>query len=114
MARTPFTEQVINVIHFIPKGKVFTYGAVADLAGNHRASRQVARILHTLGSKENLPWHRVINIKGEISLKKGEGYEIQKDLLQNEGVIFDEKGRVDLKTFLWKPSEEWLSKFFQD
>jgi len=97
-----FTESVIKVIQSIPEGKVLTYGGVAALAGNNRASRQVARILHSMSSKHDLPWHRVINSKGEISLPKPFHYDYQKKLLLQEGVSFNEKDRVDLSVFLWK------------
>lgn len=99
----PLSERIVAVIRKIPKGKVATYGQVADLAGNPRAARQVVRILHTLSEKQNLPWYRVINSKGTISLKPGAGYEIQSAELIGEGIVFDENDRIDLKRFGWKP-----------
>ena len=84
-------------------GRVATYGQIATLAGNHRAARQVVRILHSSSAKDDLPWHRVINSKGTISLPTGSGYEIQRRLLEAEGVAFDSKDRVDFERFLWKP-----------
>jgi methylated-DNA-protein-cysteine methyltransferase-like protein len=97
-----FSQKVIDTIKSIPKGKVATYGQIAALSGNARASRQVAYILHSSSGKENLPWHRVVNSKGTISLKPGHGYEIQKGLLKNEGVKFKEDDSIDLKRFVWK------------
>ncbi|HLP60227.1 MAG TPA: MGMT family protein, partial [Candidatus Deferrimicrobium sp.] len=75
----------------------------ASLAGNYRAARQVVRLLHSSSQKENLPWHRIINKKGEISLPPDGGFEEQKYRLQNEGIVFDKKNRINLERFLWKP-----------
>lgn len=101
MSKNIFTAQAIEVIRSIPEGKVATYGGVAAMAGNPKAARQVVRILHTCSKKEGLPWQRVINREGRISLKRGQGYEEQKFLLEQEGVEFDLFGRVDLGEFLW-------------
>jgi len=102
MSSTPFTLRVINLIHSIPSGKVTTYGSIAAMAGNRRAARQVARILHSSSRKEHLPWHRVINREGRISLARQQGYEDQKELLENEGIIFDVSDKIDLNIFLWQ------------
>ena len=99
----PFTIKVKDLIKQIPRGKVATYGQIASLAGNYRSARQVVRILHSSGKKDKLPWHRVINKRGEISLLPGEGFEEQKELLQQEGVVFDNKNHINLERFLWKP-----------
>jgi len=98
-----FEKRVKDAIKRIPEGKVATYGQIASVAGNYRAARQVARVLHSSSQKDNLPWHRVINRKGEISLEPGNGFEEQKQRLQNEGVLFDKKNRVNLERFLWNP-----------
>ena len=73
------------------------------LPGSPLAARQVVRVLHALSRKESLPWHRVINSGGTISLSRGAGFEVQKKLLETEGVRVSEKGRVDMKKHLWKP-----------
>jgi len=99
--KDPFQKQVIRIIKKIPKGKVATYGQIAAMAGNPRAARQVVRALHTSSEKENLPWYRVINGKGRISLKPGYGYEIQKGSLEQEGIVFNERDTIDLDRFLW-------------
>jgi methylated-DNA-protein-cysteine methyltransferase-like protein len=98
-----FSSRVKTAIKRIPEGKVATYGQIASIAGNYRAARQVAWILHSSSEKDNLPWHRVINRKGEISLKPGCGFEKQKQLLQKEGIKFDKKNRINLGRFLWNP-----------
>lgn len=72
------------------------------MAGNRFAARQVVWILNSQSEQHKLPWHRVINSKGQIGLT-GEGYKIQKKLLLQEGVIFDERDKVDFREFLWKP-----------
>ncbi|OGC41908.1 DNA methyltransferase [candidate division WOR-3 bacterium RBG_13_43_14] len=97
----PFTERVIQIIKKIPKGSVITYGQAAAWAGNSRAARQVAYILHSSSEKHGLPWHRVINGKGMIALRKGRGAELQKQLLLAEGIDIDNSGRIDLKVFSW-------------
>ncbi|MEP0828596.1 MAG: MGMT family protein [bacterium] len=98
-----FSRVMVGVIKKIPRGRVASYGQIAALAGNPRAARQVVRTLHSLSGKEKLPWHRVINSKGTISLPPGAGYELQKALLMKEGVRFDERDRVDLARFQWNP-----------
>ncbi|WP_320040061.1 MGMT family protein [uncultured Desulfobacter sp.] len=99
----PFTRQIVDVIKAIPKGRVTSYGRVAALAGNPLGARQVSRILHTMSQKHNLPWHRVINASGKISLPRGKGYELQKALLESEEVFVSSQGHIDLETYLWKP-----------
>lgn len=98
-----FHKALIKTIKKIPKGKVATYGQIAALAGNPRAARQVARALHSSSEKENLPWHRVVNSRGKISLHPGAGYELQQALLEQEGVVFGLQDTIDLNRFLWQP-----------
>lgn len=108
---TLFFQRVKHIIKRIPKGRVATYGQIAELAGNHRAARQVAWILHSSSEKERLPWHRVVNSQGEISLKPNYGYEVQKALLKKESIEFDEDGRIDLNEYIWKPSmPKWYTE----
>ena len=100
-----FHTRVISLIRTIPAGKVATYGQIAAMAGSPRAARQVVRVLHSSSEKESLPWHRVINREGRISLGKGDGYELQKALLEDEGVVFGLTDRVDLNRFGWSGQE---------
>ena len=93
----PFTKEVINIIKSIPKGKVMTYGQIAFIAGNPHGARQVSRILHSMSQKEKLPWHRVINAQGKISLG-GEMGLIQKSLLIDEDIRFIDQ-KVNLKKY---------------
>ena len=96
-----FSQKVKQLIKQIPFGKVATYGQIAALAGNPRGARQVSWILHSSTKKDNLPWHRVINSKGGISLPIGGGFEMQKNLLELEGIHFKENNLIDLKVYLW-------------
>lgn len=96
-----FTEQVINFISQIPFGKVVSYGQVATVCGKPRAARQVVRILQIYSPKLNLPWHRVINSKGMISLGKGNGYEEQKSRLLEENIAFRKNDTIDLIRYRW-------------
>ncbi|WP_105617180.1 MGMT family protein [Vallitalea okinawensis] len=98
---TPYTKKIIEVIKDIPAGMVMTYGQIAAVAGNPRGARQVSRALHSMSKKHHLPWHRVINSQGKISLK-GDGFEEQKKLLELEGVRV-EKDKVDLKKYQYDP-----------
>lgn len=103
MPLSPLTERIIELIAAIPEGKVATYGGIAAMAGSPRAARQVVRVLHSSSRKNNLPWHRVINKQGEISLSEMRGGDRQRALLENEGVIVNDKDQVDLITYLWRP-----------
>ena len=97
-----YSSEVIRLIKAIPSGKVATYCQIAYMTGLHPSVRRVVWILHSCSEKENLPWHRVVNRKGEISLKPGAGYERQKELLEQEGIVFGTNDRIDLDRFLWE------------
>ncbi len=97
---------IYQVVKAIPEGCVATYGQVAKLAGRPGHARQVGYAL-AAPSTEDLPWHRVINARGEISLPDLGGRKgLQRALLEDDGVEFDSRGRVDLKRFRWKPEEK--------
>ncbi len=96
---TLFTEEVLVIIKGIPYGRVMSYGQVARLAGNTRGARQVARILHSMSEKYNLPWHRIINSKGKISITDKRYAAIQRELLISEGVEVSEEGSVNISTY---------------
>ncbi|UOQ45177.1 MGMT family protein [Halobacillus salinarum] len=97
----PFTKRTLTIIKQIPEGKVMTYGQIAGQAGNPRAARQVARILHSMSAKYSLPWHRVINSKGQIALGDPDGAEIQRLSLESEGVTVIHR-KVNLEDFQLK------------
>ncbi|MDF0729109.1 MGMT family protein [Cytobacillus sp. S13-E01] len=94
--------KVIAIIGQIPAGKVMTYGQIARLAGSPRGARQVVKILHSMSKKYKLPWHRVVNAKGEISLKDEELFYTQKVLLENEGIQFIDDA-VNLAVYRYEP-----------
>lgn len=98
-----FFRRVVALIKKIPRGKVATYGQIAALAGNPRGARQVAWVLHSASDKEKLPWQRVINSRGSISLPRYGGYELQRALLMKEGVKFDAADQIALARFQWQP-----------
>jgi methylated-DNA-protein-cysteine methyltransferase-like protein len=97
-----FTDRAVEAIKSIPLGKVATYGQLARLAGNPNGARQVVRVLYSKGDKEHLPWHRIINSQGRISLT-GEGFRLQSSLLKQEGILVSPDGAIDLKRFQWRP-----------
>ncbi|MBS8264267.1 methylated-DNA--[protein]-cysteine S-methyltransferase [Mesobacillus boroniphilus] len=98
---TDFTMNVINIIQNIPYGKVMTYGQIAKAVDSPRSARQVVRILHSMSEKYGLPWHRVINSKGEIGIQDEEMFLTQKMLLEAEGVIFKTERSISIKDYLW-------------
>lgn len=96
------TAEIIKIIKSIPQGKVATYGQIAKLAGYTNGARQVVRILHTCTEKYNLPWHRVINAKGDIALSIYCGADEQKAMLESEGITFTGEYKIDLTKHLWQ------------
>ena len=102
-ARSELRARIYQVVAKIPHGRVATYGQVAALAGAPRHARQVGYALHDLPSGSQLPWHRVINARGEVSPRSEPGWEgFQRQLLEAEGVAF-RRGRVDLDGYRWEP-----------
>lgn len=98
---TQFTETVIEIVKSIPAGKVQTFGGISKLAGHRNGARQVVRILSSLSAKKDLPWHRVINSKGELPRLNPERFRRQKILLESENVKVSEEGNLDLKVYFW-------------
>lgn len=104
MVRAPsdLYSKIYAVVAKIPRGRVASYGEVALRAGLPRHARMVGYALHALRSGTSLPWHRVINAQGGISLGRIPGEEgLQRALLEAEGVEFDPSGRVDMGRFGW-------------
>lgn len=89
-ARQPdLYSRIWNAVRRIPKGKVTSYGEIARHCGFPRHARLVGYALHNLPLGSNIPWHRVVNSQGKISLPKRNGhYQRQKQLLEKEGVVF--------------------------
>ncbi|MEK7202105.1 MAG: MGMT family protein [Patescibacteria group bacterium] len=101
-----FKEQVISQIKQIPQGKVATYGQIAALAGSPRAALMVGRILRQSSESEQLPWQRVINSQGRISIiNMAFPAELQAQLLRGEGIKVEERAGsyyIDLDRYLWQ------------
>ena len=96
-------ERVWQIVALIPAGKVASYGQVAALAGIPNGARYAGSVLRDLPSGSRIPWHRVINSAGRISLPPGSASaQRQRDLLLSEGVLVV-NARIDLKRFAWVP-----------
>lgn len=95
--------RIYAVVRRIPRGRVATYGQVAELAGLAGHARQVGYALHGLPAGTAVPWHRVINAAGGVSLRAVPGADLtQRQLLEREGVSFDARGRVALSRVRWR------------
>ena len=96
-------SQYYDVVRQIPSGHVATYGQVALVAGLPGRARQVGYAMSSVPDDSDVPWHRVINAKGAVSHRSGGStFEtIQRTLLEAEGVVFDDRGRVDLDRYQW-------------
>src|SRR5207245_538210 len=93
-------SRIYAAVRKIPRGRVSTYGDIAELAGLGGHARQVGYALHDLPPDSGVPWHRVVNARGEISPRSGgDSHELQRLLIEAEGVEFDLAGRIDLKKF---------------
>jgi methylated-DNA-protein-cysteine methyltransferase related protein len=100
-------SRIYKTVKRIPRGRVATYGQIATLAGLDGHARQVGYALHSLPDRSDVPWHRVINAKGEISPRSaGDSHELQRMLLEEEGIVFSMDGRVDLKRYRWSRSAD--------
>ena len=100
---SPRYESIWSIVRRIPRGRVATYGQVAELAGLEGHARQVGYAMHALPPDSNVPWHRVINARGEVSPRtSGDSHELQRMLLEEEGIEFDLRGRCELKRYQWK------------
>ncbi len=95
-------NRIYSIVRRIPKGRVATYGQIANQAGLPGHARQVGYAMHALPEHTAVPWHRVLNAKGEVSRRSTPGWETEQRLrLEREGVVFDGRGRVDLKKIRW-------------
>jgi methylated-DNA-protein-cysteine methyltransferase-like protein len=100
----PTYERIYAAVARIPRGRVATYGEVAAAAGLPGRARQVGYALHALPAGRPVPWHRVVNARGEVSTRATPGWEeIQRDLLEQEEVFFGLRDRIDLARYGWKP-----------
>ena len=96
-------QRIYAVVRRIPRGRVATYGQVAELAGLPGHARQVGYALHALPDGTSVPWHRVVNAQGSCSLRASPGAELtQRFLLEREGLRFDAGGRLNLAKARWR------------
>ncbi|HET7738395.1 MAG TPA: MGMT family protein [Tepidiformaceae bacterium] len=103
-AMESYYERVYELVRQVPAGLVVTYGQVALLLGSPSAARATGYALHFLPNGSDVPWWRVINASGGISLKgRGPQADLQRRMLEDEGVSFSAAGNVDLKRYRWWP-----------
>lgn len=98
----PFEARVRRAVKEVPEGRVASYGDIAAAAGRPRSARAVGRVLRNLPDDALVPWWRVVNARGEISIPAStHARPLQRALLEDEGVEFGENGRIDLRRFRW-------------
>lgn len=98
-----YKERVYKLVSQIPPGRVMTYGQIAAILGEGYTPRTVGYVMHAADS-EGVPWQRVINSQGKCSTGRLTiPMNLQQEMLEQEGVKFDSKGRCDLKRFTWYP-----------
>lgn len=104
-AGSPRWAAIWRVVSRIPRGRVATYGQVAELAGLPGQARQVGYALAALAADARVPWQRVVNARGEVSVRRDfDGAPRQRLRLEEEGVRFDAVGRIDLARYGWRPA----------
>lgn len=103
MRESTIYSRIYDIVNRIPRGKVATYGQIAGLAGVPGHARQVGYALHRLPEASGVPWQRVVNRKGQISLRSdGSAGSLQRVLLESEGVVFDVHDTISLKKYQWR------------
>ena len=116
--RRSFNARVYEIVRIIPTGKIMTYGAIGRLippprgvdGGSYEKVRARWVGYALADCPDDIPWHRVINAAGRVSPRPGYDGMRQRILLEQEGVIFDEHGRVNLQDYLWTPLASWLTR----
>lgn len=102
-----FRDAVRDMVRRIPEGRATSYGAIAALLGAPRAARGVGMVLSGLEPDTDVPWWRVVNRNGRVSIKGAPGLAIlQRTLLEGEGVVFDARDRIDLDAYGWPAEDE--------
>ncbi len=102
MNEKQYRERVYSIVRQIPRGRVMTYGQIAIVLGEGYTARTVGYVMH--GSDDGVPWQRVINSQGKISTGRlSIPVNLQQSMLEQEGIVFSEKGRCDLTKFQWWP-----------
>ena len=111
MSDKPTTyDRIYEIVRQIPRGLVATYGQIAELSNLAGKARVVGYALYRVDMKtSDIPWQRVVNAKGEVSLsplRYGTDY-LQRSLLESEGISFSDAGKIDLRKYLWQPNKEF-------
>ena len=106
LERNAVFQRFYALVDSIPRGRVATYGQIAREAGLPRHARHVGHALRALPKNTELPWHRVLNARGEIAVRPTTGYRLQRSRLKKDGVAVNDKGRVDLREYQWDPDSE--------
>jgi methylated-DNA-protein-cysteine methyltransferase-like protein len=104
MATITLHQEIYQIVALIPYGRVATYGQIARLAGLPKHARLVGYALNGLDTESDLPWHRVVNSQGKLSLQKmnEQAENIQKIKLEQEGIVF-QNDKIRLKDYQWQP-----------
>jgi len=106
--KSPLYHQIHEIIRIIPSGKVATYGQIAEIVGGCTA-RMVGYAASTIPLDSEIPWQRVINYKGKISSRSvGSGELLQQELLEGEGIQFDQLGKTNFKYYRWNGETELI------
>ena len=111
-----FNTRVYEIVRAIPLGYVLTYGKIAalippppDISFTSYSQVRARWVGYAMAAcPEDVPWHRVINAQGRVSQRPGFGPQLQRALLEGEGISFDDRERIDLKKYAWKPETDWL------
>lgn len=100
-----YRERVYRIVRSIPRGRVMTYGQLAEILGDGYTPRTIGFVMH--GSDDKTPWHRVINAQGACSTGRVViPHDKQQRMLEAEGICFNERGRCDLRSYLWIPDQK--------
>lgn len=105
-----FYEQIYELVRTIPPGKVATYGQIAELLGKPHHARQIGYALYRVAPDSDIPWQRVVNAQGMIShspQRQGSD-DLQRILLEEEGIIFNSQDKLDLRRYRWQPEPDLL------
>ncbi len=114
--RAQFDQRVYQIVAGIPPGQVLSYGRIAafippppDIPYASYCAMRARWVGYAMAScPEGLPWHRVVNAQGGVSKRPGFGPDLQRQLLEDEGIVFTEKGRIDMKRYVWDPDAAWM------
>jgi methylated-DNA-protein-cysteine methyltransferase-like protein len=103
-------SRIYEVVRQVPQGWVASYGQIAEIVGAGCDARTVGYAMHSTPEGDDIPWQRIVNREGRVSIP-GQGGEIQRMRLEAEGVTFDARGRIDMKRFGWEgPDPAWAAE----